>query len=393
MSAYLLHSAESRPDAATLVPLLWVWGLAATAPALRKPELALSTVMFAAMAVRLPLIGSPPLFSDDLYRYVFEGIALNAGHNPFTEAPASLEGLAEPLRAQVNHPTYTSIYPPLALLWFRLLGLGGTATFAQAATAAVDVCTAAFLFTALRRRDAPTWPALVYALHPLPAVESAVGAHVDLFAASLLAAALAWPRHATGLAVLGAGAKLLPVAALPATLRERPVREHLPGLLVAGALLVLGAWPVLDAGSDLFASFGTYTQHWRFNALALPLLEPLLGEATRPALILAGVGVSAWAAWRLRDPAALVAVVGTAFLVLSPTVHPWYAVWALVPSLVLGRWGWSLAATALMGSYAVLGTLDVSTGRWDEGAWVAWLSWGPALAALAAETVTRRGRR
>lgn len=390
-SAVLLRSVDARPDAAWIVPVLLVWGALATVPAWSRPNWSVARILGVALVLRLLVVGSPPLLSDDVYRYLFEGLAMAAGHNPFTESPAQLHGLHDPIRDLVNHPSYTSIYPPVALIWFRLLALTGSIGGTQLLTALLDVGTCGLLIQALRQRDAPTWPALVYALHPLPIVEGAIGAHVDLVAAFFAAGALALPgAAATALAILGGGAKLLPFALLPATLRGDSTRRQLIAGLAATSILIVGAQPLWEAGPQAFTSFGTYTQHWRFNALTLPLVEPLVGGLTRPLLVALGAVIAAGAALKLRDPAELLLVVATAFLMLTPTVHPWYGIWALLPSLALGRWGWSLAATALMGSYAVLATLDPATGRWDEGPWLAAVTWTPALLALGAEAITRR---
>jgi hypothetical protein len=389
--SWQLGAAAERADAAFVVPTLLLWGVLATTPAMTRPPVSLLFVLGSALLTRGLLVGSPPLFSDDLYRYLFEGLALSEGHNPFSTPPRELAALDQALAARVNHPEYTSIYPPVALLWFRILAVGGTLAWAQALTALVDVATAGFLWHGLSRRKAPTWPALTYALHPLPAVESAVGAHIDLVAACFLAAALTWPRHGTLWALLGAGVKLLPAAVLPGVWRDRRWRHHGTGIVAAAVVCTLGALPVLDAGHGLFTSFGAYANHWSFNGLAYPLLAPWLGELTRPVLVFGGLCACAYAWWRVPEPPELALAVGSAFLVLSPTVHPWYAIWALLPALMTGRWGWSLAATSLMGSYAVLGTLDAS-GQWQEGPWLAPLTWGPALVALTAEWATRHRR-
>ena len=121
------------------------------------------------------------------------------------------------------------------------------------------------------------------------------------------------------------------------------------------------------------------------------LAHPLLGTATRPLLALAGAGAVAWAWWRHREPLGAWAIAGTAFVLLTPTAHPWYVLWALVPSLIRGRWGWAAAAVPLLGSYAVLGHLDVVTGAWQEPWWLPWITWGPALGCLLAEAAWRAG--
>ena len=71
----------------------------------------------------------------------------------------------------------------------------------------------------------------------------------------------------------------------------------------------------------------------------------------------------AGALWRRRDPAEVALWAGGAFVLLSPTVHPWYVIWAWVPSLLTGVRAWTALATAAPLAYAVLATLDPATGQ------------------------------
>lgn len=379
--ATILHLAPDRSVAAAVVPVGLAWGGVAVALGgritLRHP----GWLLLAAAAVRLPLVGTPPLLSDDLYRYLFEGLALAAGHNPFVDAPATLVGLDDALQAKVNHPQIPTVYPPLALWWFRLLALGGTPTTVQAATALVDLAVPWALLIATRR----AWPAWIYALHPLPALEAACGGHIDVPAIAAAAVAVAaWRRgHPLGAWwALAAGGlvKLLPATLLPVVWSRLPRRWA--QLVAIGALAVALALPVLSAGPDLLQGAGAYTRHWAFNGCVYPWLEPL-GSAVRWPMIALGAGVGLGALRRSADPGAVWATVGATFVLLSPTVHPWYVLWALVPSLLCGRRGWAWASLPLLCSYTVLLAYDPATGRWAEAPWLWWITWPPALGLLA----------
>ena len=148
-SATILHGAEGREGAAWIVPLAIAWGAVALSGAYfcRRIHLrpgagvaAIFAIALLAAIVRAPLIGTPPLLSDDVYRYLWEGLALSAGRNPFVEAPATVEGLDDRLRSLVNHGHLTTVYPPLALAWFRSLhAMGGTIIAAQVAATIADL--------------------------------------------------------------------------------------------------------------------------------------------------------------------------------------------------------------------------------------------------------------
>ncbi|MCA9492283.1 MAG: hypothetical protein KC621_20260 [Myxococcales bacterium] len=368
-----------------LLPIGAFWGLVAVLGGARMPRVAAGWVLVAALLVRAPWIGSPPHLSDDLYRYLWEGLALSAGHDPFSEAPATLAGLDDHLRSLVNHPELTSVYPPLALWWFRLLAVGGSPAWAQLLTALVDAGTAAVLVRA-SRRPAAGW---IYAMHPLPVLESACGAHIDVPAVALAAAAvLALRRDQRGLAVwatvAGAATKLFPVVMLPAVLRQLPPRRALVHLVAASLATVALALPLVHVGPGLLSSARLYAGTWSFLGFAFPWVEPLLGGATRPVLVAVGALVVARASWTSRDPVEVWAAAGSAFVLLSPTVHPWYVLWALVPSLLLGRAGWALASVGSLQAYAVLATWDAGSGSWSEQPWLWWWVWGCVLTGLAA---------
>ncbi|MBX2798756.1 MAG: hypothetical protein KTR31_13835 [Myxococcales bacterium] len=370
--------------------LLWGSVVMISAPGIRARPNArhIVLILIVALVVRLPLVGSPPLLSDDLYRYLFEGAALNAGHNPFLQAPADLVGFEEALRVEVNHPEVSTVYPPVALWWFRGVALGGSPWVVQAATVMADLVTPAAIAVATRR----AWPAWVYALHPLPAIEAAQGAHLDVLGVALAALGVAlWRRGALTAAwwsvLAGACAKLLPVVLLPTLLVQLRRRGWTPialaGLLVASVVSVLLlALPVLDAGPALLTGVQTYADHWSFNGFVFSWVEDW-DEPPRRALVLVGAAVGLWAFARSTDPAAVWAVAGAAFVLLSPTVHPWYVLWAMVPALLCERWGWSLAAVPLLASYTVLFAYDPTTGTWSEAPWLWWITWPPAIGALA----------
>ena len=389
--AALLHGVDSRPDIAWAVPLLVVWGLTLSVSVRGSPTLGLS--ILAGLLCRLALVGTPPLLSDDLYRYLFEGRVLLAGENPFLHPPAELASLAPELAARVNHPTIPSIYPPVAQVWFRLLALVGTGAWvAQAGMALVDLGNVALIHRLQRDSHRPTWPALLYAVHPLPVVESAQGAHLESLGVFFALCSLLGLRRGSPAAMhamlLGVGTKLLPVLLLPALLRRLGLRRALPHLLLGGLGLLLLAAPVLSAGPALFEAFGRYRDHWSFNGLLHPLLTPSLGERTRPVLL--GLGLLVAARASALPPLRAWFLVGSAFLMLSPTVHPWYVLWALVPALLLERRDWAFGAVALQASYLVLGTLDVSTGSWTVPGWLGPLTWGGVALGFAVDAYARR---
>jgi hypothetical protein len=382
-TAVALHVVATRADAALVVPAGWIWGgLALAAAWAARRDLATSPLLVFAIAlvVRALFVGTTPLLSDDVYRYVWEGAAVGGGYNPGTGAPAEIQGLDDGLRDRVNHNHIASIYPGGAMVWFWVVsktGLGAVA--AQLCAAVADAGTAAAITWWRRSLGAAIWPGLLYALHPLPVLESGHGAHVDVLAiaATTLAVTVFVARPwAAGVALgAGVGIKVFPAALLPALLRDSRWRTR--ALMAAGLGAVLLV-PLLFADAPT-----TYARHWSFNGFAFPWAHAALGTLARPLLGLVGSIVVASTVLRRMTPDQTWLWVGAAFVFTTPTAHPWYLLWVLVPALLRGRWDWALGTVGYLGAYAVLAT-HAPDGSWTEEPWLWPLSWGPVVAALLA---------
>ncbi len=387
MTSGYFHTLTDRSDAGNLPVLLIPWGVVALLT-LRGRIPPLWGIAVAAILARCVFIGAPPWLSDDVYRYLAEGHALNAGENPFLTPPSMATSLSESLRQQVNHAELTTLYPAIALAWFRLIDvLGGSVAVAQALSAVADGFTVAAIYKLAGRR----W-ALLYAVHPLGPLEAAMGAHIDTLAVALVAWAAVFVRKrpfwAGALLAMGAGVKLLPAALIPIAAKRYGWRPVLLGTAMGTAIVLFALIPVLDAGFGLFTTLQTYGQSWSFNGLGLWLVSPLPSGMMRPVLGLVGVGAVAWATWKSSTLHGAWLIVGAAFLLITPTAHPWYLMWVVIPSLLTRQWAWVAAAIPLMCSYAVLLSLH-NGGTWTEQPWLLPLTWGPAVAILTVATWRR----
>jgi hypothetical protein len=172
--------------------------------------------------------------------------------------------------------------------------------------------------------------------------------------------------------------KLFPILLLPFLFRRSPKQQVLPTLAGLTLVFILGL-PFASAGWQSLASWQVYQQHWEFNPLVLPLAQLLLADLARPSLIVVGALVTVIITVKARSFEAAWFGIALCFLVLSPTVHPWYALWLFVPAILTVRLQWALAAGCLLFSYAVLAYFDPRTGAWTEPSWLAFASWLPAL--------------
>ena len=394
--AVLLHTCGARSEAAWIVPAAWIWTAVGLTYVQRTRDHlpGIWPLLAVALLMRLVLVGTPLHLSDDLYRYLFEGLALNQGYSPFHGAPADLAHLAPALAAQVNHPEVPSAYPPLALAWFRLLDLlGGTPWIAQIATALVDVGTVALLATCSPAGRAGAW---VYALHPLAVIESGAGAHVDVLGVAVLTLGLAAARRfrdqGEWLGIwLGTGVKLFPIVLLPWMIRARHWRHSLLWLLLGPLALGAGLLVMVPLDSAVLGGLSAYAEHWSFNGFLFPWLSGIFGWVTRPLLVLGAGATLVLASGRSPDLSRFWLIAGLVFLLTSPTVHPWYALWVLAPVAWNGDLGLAWIPTSVLGSYAVLSTWDAATASWTEPWWLWWLTWSPVAGVLLA-WLRRRAR-
>ncbi|MDP2309262.1 MAG: hypothetical protein Q8P18_24785 [Pseudomonadota bacterium] len=358
---------DPRAHATAFVAVVVAWGavVATLAPDAPGP----ARVVLAALLVRLPLLVVAPTLSDDVWRYVWEGQVWRAGENPFVLAPdaPALAHLRDTVWANVNHRQVPSIYPPFAQLLFLVLAGGGVLAW-RLVSAACDVGTAWVL---ARARPRAGW---LWALLPLPALESAVSGHLEGIGVLFLVLAIVTPeaRGRGAWAWMGAMVKLLPGVLL---VLERP-RAWLGWAL----LTLLVALPLVRA-----EGFETYRASWAFNGSLFPLAELGLGTWTRPLLQALGLAVVAGVLLRSRDPARVALWTTGAFVLLSPTVHPWYVLWPLAAALLNGSRAWVVLAVTVPASYIVLSTYDPATSAWTEWATTRIVVYAPFYGALIAE--------
>ncbi len=383
---------DPRTDNQAFVAVVLVWAALACGAAwtVRQASAVPRWTLVAAVALRAIALGLPLTLSDDVFRYLWEGQVQVAGHNPFLYAPeaSELAALRDGIWEQVNHKGVSTIYPPLALHLFTLVSALAYVPLTWKIVAGLaDLALLHQLGRLVRARSGRAWAIVAYALHPLPVLESAGSGHLEPLALLALVVGLRlWDagrvRGAWLALAVGAGIKILPAVAGVSMLR-RVRADTAVGALGGGLLLGLATLPFLAAGPTLLRGFGTYYESWAFNAALFPWIQTVAGDAARPVAVGVGALACAIATLRLRDPARLALFVGGALVLLSPVVHPWYVLWALVPALCVGAWPWLVLASTTLSAYLVLGTLDPTTGAWTEAGWVRWLEYPPmALAGL-----------
>ena len=396
---------------AGVFPAFLCWALAAylvlrRGASPRRPHL----ILGAALVFRLTLWWSPATLSDDVFRYIWDGRVQLAGINPYLYAPSApqVAHLRDALYPSVNHAAIPTIYPPLAQLFFRAICVfSATPAAFKLALLLCDWGLCLLLAHTLVRRGQDPRRVVLYAWNPLPLVEIAGSGHIDALGVLILFAALYAlhnQRWAAAVCAL-AGAflvKLVPLVLLP-TFWRRPrtawfnFRKR-SALLLFPTLGLLAFWPFASAGEKLATGLLTYVQHWHFNAAAYSLfrfaLQPWDSHAYAHArwlctalFALVALGVQI----RYRDPyRAAFATLG-AYILLSPTVHPWYLLWVLPFLAFFPSPAWMLLSGLIFLAYEVQIGYG-SSGVWREKPWVLWAQYAPFYLLLCGAELARRWR-
>jgi alpha-1,6-mannosyltransferase len=372
----------------------------------KSPLRVLLVVMFWAVLLRIPLLLVGPSLSDDLNRYTWEGRVVLSGADPYDLGPQSPEleelrkNASAPEWENINHPDLPAIYPPGAQWVFAsIVAVTDSPTWMRIFFTCLDLLLVVFLWLLLRSTSADPRLVVLYAWHPLPAIEVASSGHFEPLAILPMVIGLwlwrcgprglAWPLWGLALATKFVGA--LPAAfALAGLLRERQLSRALRGLLMMLATAGVLALPFCLDGTLPLGSLAHYAQHWGNFAAFHALFAELIGY--HPARILCGILLLLWGAWlalRSLEPARAFLGFFAGLLLLSPVVHPWYGLWLLVvlplyPSLPLFLLS-SLLPLAYLASAVQQG------GAGPAPLWAPWLAYGlPVLLLMRQLWMARR---
>ena len=428
--SYLFLGDSARPTSTlwpSLLPAavgycLALWFVLRSAPAEpdASPGVSGAIIVLWAILFRATLLAGDPHLSDDIYRYIWDGRVQLAGVNPYSFAPSSpqLVELRDHLYAAINHKQIPTVYPPFAQMFFALVCAIQPGVLMM--KLCLTVCEVGLIFliiALLRRRGQDTRRALLYAWHPLAVIEVAGNGHVDALGVFLLLLALLWltsgHRYASAAALsLAFLSKLLPLIALPVVWRELGRRQsgltrwvhpagRLPALLFA-SLSAAGYLVYSTAGTRVAAGLEIYLRKWRFNdslySVILDLVETSMNSSGETALMQARwvslgllTAVSVWSTIRIADPLRAVFLVVAAYLLLTPTMHPWYLLWLLPFVPFFPKPAWLLLSWSAFLAYEVLDRYRFG-GVWMEESWVRWVEYAPVYLLLLLPALIRMCR-
>ncbi len=304
--------------AALFTGMLLLW-------ASRPRDHALQWLLFLGILVRLCFLRFP--LSDDVNRYLWEGLIQLHGFDPFVTPPdsPSLGFLRDALWEGINHRGFATVYWPLAQLLFRFAAFLNPSPWVWKPLALLmDSGVMLLVVLCLRSLNRPVHHALLYWLNPLVLVSTAGEGHVEVMGVLLLMLAL-WARlrnrHTLMYAALGLAVmvKVSLVIAVPLMIRRETLKYSWAMLLPFGLFLLYphGAMHALEVPLR-------FAREFSHNGLAFSLLEPLCGAHTRTAAFSLLLTVLAFVFFLDPNPWHALRGALAAFVILSPTMHPWY---------------------------------------------------------------------
>ena len=316
---------------------------------------------------------APPLLSDDLYRYLWEGRLWLEGFNPYGLAPddPGLAHLRDDLWVHINNKPLATIYPPLSqLIFVAAQWLGGKVWTLKLLALAAHVLSV----VVVARLSTVPKASLGLALNPLLLSEAALNGHFDILCgAALLITAWALAQHRflqAGIAAcIAVGLKMVGLVVLPLLVR-RPKALAATGL---GSALLLAPIVWSRAPVDPVSGAGQFATRWRGNESLFALVDQLsrqLWESDSADLIARSVVAAtllvlcALAVYRRLPPLQATRALVWALLLLSPQVHPWYLAWLLPLEVAAAGAAGLVWSAAVLCAYAPL-DLWVAEGVWE----------------------------
>ena len=328
----------------------------------------LAIVIAGGFVARLILFASEPILEDDYQRYLWDGAVSAHALNPYDVAPRTVidAGPAHPLSGlaadsghvlrRVNHPSLTTIYPPVAQAAFALAHwiAPWSLTAWRSVLLLCDGATLLALLALLQETGRSRLWAAMYWINPLVLKEGFNSAHMEPVVIALVMLAL-WltVKHRSTYAAMAlgfaAGAKLWPALLLPVIVRPltRQPLQLAATLGLFASMLLLWAAPMLWNGVGETSGLRAYAETWHTNSALFPLLEwaasgvligiglaavsPALAVKMLLALTLVGAAIMAALPPVTTAESVITRAGGVVALLvlLSPAQYPWYLLWLL----------------------------------------------------------------
>ncbi|GMQ81534.1 MAG: hypothetical protein BMS9Abin05_0966 [Rhodothermia bacterium] len=338
----------------------------------KRDTLSVRAILITALLLRILFLPLVPGLTDDMFRYIWDGILASSGINPFEFIPsdAALSHFhSESLYRLLNSRDVYSVYPPVSQAIFFIGGLvyNGDWTLSYYV---IKVIIAVLEFGGIwfLSRHISTRSLILLAWHPVILIASAGQGHTDALLVLFLGAGIVYAIRdrgsmAAALITVAGWVKLFPFFFLPLVWRRFGIKSAIVSGVVGVALALPLAAPYVPG--NVSESLELYIRLFEFNAGAYYGVKKLffiftqddwskqLGPVFRLMFFLV-LPVIYWMDWRRKWSITKAAVfISGALLLTATTIHPWYIVGLLVLIAIHGKpsWHWQWVGLLSIGTY------------------------------------------
>ena len=365
-------------------------------------RITLWAIIIFSLMFRLTLLPVAP--SDDIYRYLWEGKLQLNGISPYSHPPeaSSLEHLRDGFFSGINHKHLSTIYPPLTLMAFAAADYISHSIMSMKAVFLIfDMLSIFILLRFLRVMRKNLHNILTYAWSPLVLISFAARGHCDslqifLVILALYLCAIRKNLRTVFSIALAVMSKFVFVIIAPFLIPGKKFKYVVVLFAVIAALYL----PYISAGKGLFSTLLHFGTQYHFNdsvhflIFCLCIGSPLASKIVT-ALIFGMVLLFLYKKYlnyfvtdnNGNSPlsnggsekrgniemntfvlnCAFVAI-GT-FLILAPTLHPWYLTW-IIPFLCFNKNRAWILLTGTVICYYFMNYELFSKMMWYNGEWV-----------------------
>ncbi len=372
------------------------------------------TILAFSLLFRLTLLPMTP--SDDMYRYLWEGKLQLNWINPYSYPPESsnLEYLRDNFFSGINHKQLTTIYPPLTLTVFAIADYVSHSFISMKSFFLLfDVLSIFVLVRFLRVMGREPVNVLTYAWSPLILISFAARGHCDSLQIFFVMLALylnAMRNNIKSIVsiCLAVMSKFVFIIIVPFLISK----DKLKYLVILFSLIALLYLPYISAGKGLFSTLFHFGTQYHFNdsvhflifclSLGSPFISKIITSIIFGAVLLylykEHLNTNYVEPGLNQNDAILKFAffsIGT-FLILAPTVHPWYLTW-IVPFLCFyHNWAWLVLTGTIVFYYfmnhALFSRLIEYNDEWvwQEVHWLKLLEYLPFYGLLIYKFITNK---
>lgn len=307
----------------------------------------------------LPILFTQPLFENDHFRYLWEGKSWNLGINPYQVAASNVAlDVENELRGLVGYPSLTTVYPFLSQAYFRIFSFFPW----EYGLKAMQFISAVLVFFGFQH----FWNQNNAKLFPLTVLfwqkEFIQSVHIDLLSATIFFIWMSRDRSFRAI-LIGGFVKILPFLYFPFLIfKEHRSKNFWKEFMVFSFFFLIFCTIQLYLLGDLKALTGiqSFSRQWIWNPGLYSILIKLFPSSYEELRIVTfglwGITLIFLLKWIYRYHSSeqskwVYCFISFATMMFcSPVYNAWYAIWFLIPALMLNSsWG---VLFALMGCWS-----------------------------------------